>query len=112
MDRCLPMIEAWARRVWSAYAHSEGSKDFWRHGMTKRFPRAFGDGDRTLIPGWDVVAQYVAGVYPQFQREDDPSESVFGFIARPYNPIPSADETWDAALEPARSRPFAECPAG
>lgn len=97
--------------VWNAYAYTEGSRDFWRHGMQKRFPKAFGDGDRTMIPNFDVVADDVAQAFPLFGRDNDPAATLFDFIAAPYNPIPSAEETWEDAIELAKSRPFAECPA-
>lgn len=87
------------RRVWEQYSYSRESNDFWRHGMHVRYSRAFGEGDRTLIPRWDETADELAEEFPELAIDGDPAERLFEFIHRPYEPLPSAEETWAIALE-------------
>lgn len=77
----------------------KGCHGFWRHGWQVRYPRAFGEGDRTNIPGFDDLAQAIACEYPELNREDDPAEALFEFLSQPHNCLPSAEETWDEAIE-------------
>lgn len=84
--------------AWSSYAWTPACREFWRHGMQKRFARAFGDGDRTLIPRFDVVAQCIAAEWPALNRDGDPGEALFELLARPFDRLPTAGETWVEAL--------------
>jgi hypothetical protein len=90
--------------VWQHYAWTEGCLPFWRHGMQRRFPRAFGAGDRTLIPGFDVVAQVLAPEFPEFLGDnnaaagDDPAARLFDFLAADYVPLPTAAELLQQAV--------------
>lgn len=97
----------WAIRamVWRAYAWSPACRPFWRIGMRRRFVRAFGDGDRTLIPGFDVVAQYVAAEFPELGRGDDPAEALFELLSRDCPRLPESGELWAQALELAGACP-------
>lgn len=92
------------RRVWENYSYSRASNDFWRHGMHVRFPRAFGDGDRTMIPRWDETAAELAESFPELAIDGDPSERLFEIIARPYEPLATAEELWRQALDVCRTR--------
>ena len=91
------------RMCWSFYAWTEGCLEFWRHGMQRRFARAFGEGDRTLVPRFDVVAHYIAAEWPALGRDGDPSEALFELIAKPHNALPSVEETWDEAIQLAET---------
>lgn len=87
------------RRVWEQYSYSRESNDFWRHGMHVRFARAFGEGDRTLIPRWDECADELAMEFPELAIDGNPAEKLFDLIHRRYEPLPSAEQTWAQALD-------------
>jgi hypothetical protein len=91
----------WAirERAWAPYAYSRDCVRFWRHGLQTRYARAFGEGDRTLIPRWDETADEIAMEFPELAIDGDPAEKLFEYVARPYEPLPSADETWAQALD-------------
>ena len=86
------------KRVWEIHAYTPGSREFWRHGMQVKYPRAFGDGDMTLIPNWDTTAQSIACEFPGFAADGNTSEELFQIIARPHTRLPTALETWQQAL--------------
>lgn len=92
------------RRVWEMYAYSRESHDFWRHGMHVRYARAFGEGDRTLIPRWDETADELAGEFPELASDGDPAEKLFEIIAQRYQPLPTSAETWRQAIDLCLSR--------
>ncbi|OGT59932.1 MAG: hypothetical protein A3E01_10840 [Gammaproteobacteria bacterium RIFCSPHIGHO2_12_FULL_63_22] len=87
------------RRVWEMYSYSPESNEFWRHGMHVRYARAFGEGDRTLIPRWDETADELAMEFPELAVDGDPAERLFEFIARRYEPLPTAEDTWKQAVD-------------
>lgn len=91
--------EAWERAV------PVGCHPFWRHGFAVRFPRAFGDGDRTLIPRFDELADELAEEFPWLMRADDPAEALFEFLAEPHDTLPSAAETWERAIHECDAEP-------
>jgi hypothetical protein len=106
MARDLRALESFEREqdreirqsVWRRYMYTAHCIEFWRHGMQRRFPHAFGDGDRDSIPGFDCVAKTVASEFPQFDCED-PAESVWNYIAADYIRAKSAAEIHRDALE-------------
>lgn len=99
------------QHVWNWYAWTPGCREFWRHGMWRKFRRAFSDGDRTLIPNFDVVAQCLAPRFPEFlggnnaAAGDDPAARLFDLIAAPCKRLPTAEELADQAAEMAACFP-------
>lgn len=89
--------------AWAFYAWTPACREFWRHGMQRRFKVAFSDGDRTMIPRFDVVAQYIAAEWPALNRNGDPAEALYELLAAPFNRLPTADETWDEAIRIAET---------
>lgn len=87
------------KRVWSEYAYTPESRDFWRHGMQVRFRYAFAEGDMTNIPRWDDVAQSMACEFPELSGNDDVSQRLFELIREPHNRLPTAEETWREAFD-------------
>jgi len=87
------------RRVWEFYAYTRDSLPFWRHGMKSRFRRAFEDGDMTLIPRFDDVAQSIACEFPELSNKDDISQWLFEFLREPHNTLPSLESFYAQALE-------------
>lgn len=93
----------WTIRRWAWQMMTpRGCWDFWRHGFHVRWPWAFGEGDRDCIPGLDVVAQELSFYFPELAIDDDPTETLYELLAKPHNKLPSADETWQQAIEMCR----------
>jgi len=86
------------RRAWK-FMTSEGCHGFWRHGFQARYPKAFGEGDRENIPGFDVCSQVVAAEFPELNQDNDPAEALFDFLSQPHDKLPSSEETWEEAIE-------------
>jgi len=86
------------RAIWEQYCWTPGCAQFWFVGMERRFPRAFADGDRTLIPRFDEMADGLAMSYPQFAC-DDPSEKVWDFLTSPPQRFTEAGKLYSDALE-------------
>jgi len=107
-QRCEREYDAEIRKiVWRSYQYTPNCLDFYRIGMQRRFPRAFADGDRTLIPGFDVVVDGLKYSFPQFDV-DDPAEAVFDYLAREPVRMPDTFTTWREAYElVARGEPVA-----
>lgn len=74
--------------VWSFYAWTDRCLPFWRHGMKRRFPRAFASGDRTLIPRFDEVAQALAQEFPE-ATSNQPHQRVRGIIPAGFPRVPA-----------------------
>jgi hypothetical protein len=74
--------------------------------MQRRFPRAFADGDRTLIPGFDVMADGLKYEFPQFDN-DDPAEAVFEYLQRDAIRLRPAPVVYRDALELVAGEPAA-----
>lgn len=89
----------WAvrKRFFELYARSEDEMRWWRY-PERLFPRAFGEGDRTNIPGFDDAAKTIACEFPEFDC-DDPAERLFEFLQTEWVRVPSADETYEEAIQ-------------
>lgn len=77
------------REVWECYSYGPEYQSFWRHGMRIRFPRAFADGDMTLIPRWDEVADSLGW----------DAQELFDFIGTDYVRRKSRAELLDEAFD-------------
>lgn len=86
------------RQAWARVA-TEGSQAFWRHGFAKRFDRAFGAGDRTLIPRFDEIADGLAYTFPELAEGGDPAEKLYELLAAPFSPRRPNEEVYREALD-------------
>lgn len=86
------------KAVWSRYQYTPNCLEFYWCGMQRRFPRAFSDGDRTLIPGFDTAADGIKYEFPQFDV-DDPAEALFEFLQTDPIRMPPAEVHYREALE-------------
>lgn len=84
--------------VWMNYAYTRDCLEFWRHGMQRRFPAAFDGGDRDMIPGFDEVAQEAAGMFGEFNRDDDPAERLWDYLITDYIRQTAAADLYRQAL--------------
>lgn len=100
--------------VWARYAWTRGCLSFWRHGMRKRFRRAFGDGDRTLIPKFDDVAKALASHYPEYLGDgeavsgNDCAERLYDLLAAPMRRLTPLAELVAAAVAALDDGPTAQ----
>lgn len=65
---------------WLPYSYNADCNRFWRVGLSNRFPRAFAEGDYTLIPRFDEVADQVRMQFPQF----DTTEKLWDYLTRDF----------------------------
>ena len=86
------------QRAWEKMV-TPGSHPFWRHGFYVRWPRAFAEGDRTLIPGFDVVADGLSYEFPELRGENDPAATLYDILCKPYVRMPDRDKTWQQAFD-------------
>ena len=81
-----------------ATASTPGSWPFWRHGFASRWGRKVAEGDHTLVPGYDEIAQQIATAFPEYAG-DDGTERLFDFLFSPYDRLPSRAEMLRKALD-------------
>jgi hypothetical protein len=85
-----------------------GCHPFWRHGFQVRYKRAFTEGDRCDIPGFDETAADMALRFPELNRDGDPAETLFEFLSQPHNRLPTTEETWNQVIARFENEPQVE----
>lgn len=85
------------REAWERFTN-ETCWGWWGSGFPHRFKRAFSDGDRTLIRGFDVLADGLAYKFPQLRGANDPAEALFEMLQRPCPRLPSMESCYVEAL--------------
>lgn len=60
---------------------------------------AFTDGDQDQIPGFDVLAQELAAIYPELARDGDPASFLWQVLCEPIDRLPRAHETYLEAMD-------------
>jgi hypothetical protein len=87
--------------AWHAMVgHKSGSAPFWRHGFVSRYGRRVDRHDYTVIPGYDVLAQEIAGIFPEYAH-DAGTEELFAFLLSTYNRMPSRQTMLGKAIDRA-----------
>lgn len=92
-----------------ATASTPGSWDFWRHGFSSRWGRKVAEGDHTLVPGYDELAQSIAAEFPEYAREDG-TERLFDFLFSPYDKMPPRETLCRDAMDEVERQATAPVP--
>jgi hypothetical protein len=88
------------RRAWKwaireeAFALSGRGKHF-----KSTYRKVITGGDQDQIPGFDVLAQELAAIFPELARDGDPASYLWELIREPADNLPPAYETYLEAMD-------------